>query len=96
VHILHSRVCKDLSKLSHFLQECDYLRGIALPRLQVSTVVDTKTGKVCTAPLYLLHYGAISVHVLVFITVWSCKVLFYYVIMFLLVIEVAHDGSRSE
>ncbi|KAL9247443.1 hypothetical protein vseg_020875 [Gypsophila vaccaria] len=29
--------------LSH--EECDYLREIALPRLQVSTVVDTKTGK---------------------------------------------------
>uniref|UniRef100_A0A7C8ZQT8 Procollagen-proline 4-dioxygenase n=1 Tax=Opuntia streptacantha TaxID=393608 RepID=A0A7C8ZQT8_OPUST len=27
------------------MEECDYLRGIALPRLQVSTVVDTKTGK---------------------------------------------------
>ncbi|GFP86776.1 prolyl 4-hydroxylase 1 [Phtheirospermum japonicum] len=26
-------------------EECDYLRGIAKPRLQVSTVVDTKTGK---------------------------------------------------
>uniref|UniRef100_A0A803MY32 Fe2OG dioxygenase domain-containing protein n=1 Tax=Chenopodium quinoa TaxID=63459 RepID=A0A803MY32_CHEQI len=26
-------------------EECDYLRAIALPRLQVSTVVDTKTGK---------------------------------------------------
>jgi len=30
------------------LQECDYLRAIALPRLQISTVVDTKTGKVDT------------------------------------------------
>lgn len=28
------------------LQECDYLRAVALPRLQISTVVDTKTGKV--------------------------------------------------
>ncbi|CAI0374880.1 unnamed protein product [Linum tenue] len=27
------------------LQECDYLRALAKPRLQVSTVVDTKTGK---------------------------------------------------
>ncbi|CAO2827044.1 prolyl 4-hydroxylase 1 [Amaranthus tricolor] len=27
------------------MEECDYLRAIALPRLQVSTVVDTKTGK---------------------------------------------------
>ncbi|CAJ1977813.1 unnamed protein product [Sphenostylis stenocarpa] len=27
------------------LEECDYLRAIALPRLQISTVVDTKTGK---------------------------------------------------
>ncbi|KAG8655558.1 prolyl 4-hydroxylase 1 isoform X2 [Manihot esculenta] len=26
-------------------EECDYLRAIALPRLQISTVVDTKTGK---------------------------------------------------
>ncbi|ONK58804.1 uncharacterized protein A4U43_C09F16810 [Asparagus officinalis] len=26
-------------------EECDYLRAIARPRLQVSTVVDTKTGK---------------------------------------------------
>ncbi|KAL7081461.1 hypothetical protein ACP275_14G041500 [Erythranthe tilingii] len=26
-------------------EECDYLRAIAKPRLQVSTVVDTKTGK---------------------------------------------------
>ncbi|CAH9136544.1 unnamed protein product [Cuscuta epithymum] len=26
-------------------EECDYLRGIAKPRLQVSTVVDIKTGK---------------------------------------------------
>ncbi|XP_062108092.1 prolyl 4-hydroxylase 1 [Humulus lupulus] len=27
------------------IEECDYLRGLALPRLHVSTVVDTKTGK---------------------------------------------------
>ncbi|XP_010242677.1 PREDICTED: prolyl 4-hydroxylase 1 isoform X1 [Nelumbo nucifera] len=27
------------------MEECDYLRGIALPRLHISTVVDTKTGK---------------------------------------------------
>ncbi|KOM36609.1 hypothetical protein LR48_Vigan02g275900 [Vigna angularis] len=27
------------------LEECDYLRALALPRLQISTVVDTKTGK---------------------------------------------------
>ncbi|XP_061348594.1 prolyl 4-hydroxylase 1-like, partial [Gastrolobium bilobum] len=27
------------------MEECDYLRAIALPRLQVSTVLDTKTGK---------------------------------------------------
>ncbi|XP_059447819.1 prolyl 4-hydroxylase 1 isoform X1 [Corylus avellana] len=27
------------------MEECDYLRAIALPRLQISTVVDTKTGK---------------------------------------------------
>lgn len=27
------------------MEECEYLRGIAVPRLQVSTVVDTKTGK---------------------------------------------------
>ncbi|GLT47151.1 hypothetical protein SLA2020_208650 [Shorea laevis] len=27
------------------MQECDYLRAIARPRLQISTVVDTKTGK---------------------------------------------------
>ncbi|XP_061348359.1 prolyl 4-hydroxylase 1-like isoform X1 [Gastrolobium bilobum] len=27
------------------MEECDYLRAIAHPRLQVSTVVDTKTGK---------------------------------------------------
>lgn len=27
------------------MEECDYLRAIALPRLQVSTVVDAKTGK---------------------------------------------------
>ncbi|XP_042966639.1 prolyl 4-hydroxylase 1 isoform X2 [Carya illinoinensis] len=33
--------------LHNFLsnEECDYLRAIALPRLQISTVVDTKTGK---------------------------------------------------
>ncbi|KAM6545710.1 hypothetical protein CsatB_026446 [Cannabis sativa] len=33
--------------LHNFLsvEECDYLRGLALPRLHVSTVVDTKTGK---------------------------------------------------
>ncbi|XP_074287086.1 prolyl 4-hydroxylase 1 isoform X2 [Silene latifolia] len=33
--------------LHNFLsqEECDYLRALALPRLQVSTVVDTKTGK---------------------------------------------------
>lgn len=30
------------------MQECDYLRAIALPRLQESTVVDTRTGKVHT------------------------------------------------
>ena len=42
-------------KWSWFLQECDYLRAIARPRLQISTVVDTKTGKVCTmAILFLL------------------------------------------
>lgn len=29
-----------------YLQECDYLRAVALPRLKVSTVVDVKTGKV--------------------------------------------------
>lgn len=29
-------------------QECDYLRSVAMPRLHVSTVVDAKTGKVCT------------------------------------------------
>lgn len=27
------------------MEECDYLRGLALPRLHTSTVVDTKTGK---------------------------------------------------
>ncbi|CAL1352391.1 unnamed protein product [Linum trigynum] len=27
------------------MEECDYLRALAKPRLQVSTVVDTKTGK---------------------------------------------------
>ncbi|XP_041010304.1 prolyl 4-hydroxylase 1-like isoform X1 [Juglans microcarpa x Juglans regia] len=27
------------------MEECDYLRAIALPRLHISTVVDTKTGK---------------------------------------------------
>ncbi|KAI4334794.1 hypothetical protein L6164_013504 [Bauhinia variegata] len=27
------------------MEECDYLRALALPRLEVSTVVDTKTGK---------------------------------------------------
>ncbi|CAL0320693.1 unnamed protein product [Lupinus luteus] len=27
------------------MEECDYLRAIALPRLKISTVVDTKTGK---------------------------------------------------
>ncbi|KAI4344992.1 hypothetical protein L6164_012162 [Bauhinia variegata] len=27
------------------MEECDYLRAIALPRLEISTVVDTKTGK---------------------------------------------------
>jgi prolyl 4-hydroxylase len=27
------------------LQECDYLRSIARPRLQISTVVDVATGK---------------------------------------------------
>lgn len=27
------------------MEECDYLRAIAKPRLQISTVVDTKTGK---------------------------------------------------
>ncbi|XP_059653352.1 prolyl 4-hydroxylase 1 [Cornus florida] len=27
------------------MEECDYLRAIASPRLQISTVVDTKTGK---------------------------------------------------
>lgn len=33
--------------LHNFLstEECDYLRAIAMPRLQISTVVDTKTGK---------------------------------------------------
>uniref|UniRef100_A0A9I9DF05 Uncharacterized protein n=1 Tax=Cucumis melo TaxID=3656 RepID=A0A9I9DF05_CUCME len=33
--------------LHNFLstEECDYLKGIALPRLEISTVVDTKTGK---------------------------------------------------
>ncbi|KAI8005230.1 Prolyl 4-hydroxylase 1 [Camellia lanceoleosa] len=33
--------------LHNFLsvEECDYLRAIAKPRLQISTVVDTKTGK---------------------------------------------------
>ncbi|XP_058183755.1 prolyl 4-hydroxylase 1 isoform X1 [Rhododendron vialii] len=33
--------------LHNFLStdECDYLRAIAMPRLQISTVVDTKTGK---------------------------------------------------
>ncbi|KAA8531310.1 hypothetical protein F0562_006019 [Nyssa sinensis] len=33
--------------LHNFLstEECDYLRGLAKPRLQISTVVDTKTGK---------------------------------------------------
>lgn len=36
------------------LQECDYLRAIASPRLQVSTVVDTKTGKVLWYPTYYL------------------------------------------
>ncbi|CAB4294211.1 unnamed protein product [Prunus armeniaca] len=30
---------------SNQVLECDYLRAIASPRLQVSTVVDTKTGK---------------------------------------------------
>ncbi|GLT85089.1 hypothetical protein SLE2022_032910 [Rubroshorea leprosula] len=30
-------------------QECDYLREIASPRLQISTVVDTKTGKGITS-----------------------------------------------
>nr|XP_009774618.1 PREDICTED: prolyl 4-hydroxylase 1-like isoform X2 [Nicotiana sylvestris] len=29
-------------------EECDYLRSVAMPRLHVSTVVDAKTGKVCT------------------------------------------------
>ncbi|CAN0907841.1 Prolyl 4-hydroxylase 1 [Linum grandiflorum] len=27
------------------MQECDYLRALARPRLEVSTVVDAKTGK---------------------------------------------------
>ncbi|KAG4998807.1 hypothetical protein JHK84_029851 [Glycine max] len=27
------------------MEECDYLRALALPRLHISTVVDTKTGK---------------------------------------------------
>ncbi|KAK2975421.1 hypothetical protein RJ640_014002 [Escallonia rubra] len=27
------------------MEECDYLRAVAMPRLQISTVVDTKTGK---------------------------------------------------
>ncbi|KAL5196268.1 Prolyl 4-hydroxylase 1 [Glycine soja] len=27
------------------MEECDYLRAIALPRLHISNVVDTKTGK---------------------------------------------------
>ncbi|XP_043722929.1 prolyl 4-hydroxylase 1 isoform X3 [Telopea speciosissima] len=27
------------------MEECDYLRAVARPRLQISTVVDTKTGK---------------------------------------------------
>ncbi|KAF1860686.1 hypothetical protein Lal_00000099 [Lupinus albus] len=27
------------------MEECDYLRAIAVPRLKISTVVDTKTGK---------------------------------------------------
>ncbi|XP_038904320.1 prolyl 4-hydroxylase 1 isoform X1 [Benincasa hispida] len=33
--------------LHNFLstEECDYLKAIALPRLEISTVVDTKTGK---------------------------------------------------
>ncbi|XP_021649713.1 prolyl 4-hydroxylase 1 isoform X2 [Hevea brasiliensis] len=32
----------EILRLGH---ECDYLRATALPRLQISTVVDTKTGK---------------------------------------------------
>jgi prolyl 4-hydroxylase len=32
------------------LQECDYLRSIARPRLQISTVVDVATGKVHFLP----------------------------------------------
>lgn len=35
------------------LQECDYLRAIAHPHLQVSTVVDTKTGKVYLSDFHL-------------------------------------------
>lgn len=31
------------------MEECDYLRALALPRLHISTVVDTKTGKGVTS-----------------------------------------------
>lgn len=31
------------------LQECEYLKAMAKPLLQISTVVDAQTGKVCMA-----------------------------------------------
>ncbi|KAI5653158.1 hypothetical protein M9H77_30345 [Catharanthus roseus] len=36
------------------LQECDYLRAIALPRLHISTVVDAKTGKDKVGGIFVL------------------------------------------
>ncbi|MBA0754624.1 hypothetical protein Gogos_000057 [Gossypium gossypioides] len=44
-NFLSNEVCIVLNLLFCSLQECDYLRAIARPRLQVSTVVDVKTGK---------------------------------------------------
>ncbi|CAI0439693.1 unnamed protein product [Linum tenue] len=35
----------DIDRQFYNLQECDYLRALAKPRLQVSTVVDARTGK---------------------------------------------------
>jgi hypothetical protein len=42
------------------LQECDYLREIARPRLEISTVVDVATGKVCA--LACNSYDFVSVY----------------------------------
>lgn len=49
-HLYNGKYAKPLLLRVFFgysLQECDYLRAIARPRLQISTVVDVATGKVC-------------------------------------------------